>query len=209
MTSALAIVPVGLRVEGRRILVVGAGRIAARKAAIYLEQGAQVIVVAPEHGPEMAELAVAERVCRDFVPEDLDNIWLVVTATGNPAVDGAVFREAEQRRIWCNAADDPVHCSVILPAVTQRGDLTVSVSTGGRSPAVASWFRRRIEDMLDHETLEVARISAQVRSDVRARGLATDVPGWADVLEDAHSLVASDQAEVFEMKLRAAVLDGR
>ncbi len=142
-----------------------------------------MIVVATEYGPEMAELPVAEQVRRDFVPEDLDGVWLVVAATGDPAVDGAAFREAEQRRIWCNAADDPVHCSVVLPAVARRWDLTVSVSTGGRSPAVAAWLRRRIDAILDHETLEVARISAQVRSDVRGRGLATEVPGWADVLD--------------------------
>ncbi len=209
VTPTVAIVPVGLRVEGRRILVVGAGRIGARKAAVYVEQGAEVIVVAPEQGPEMAELPVAKRVCREFVAEDLDGVWLVVAATGDPEVDGAVFREAEQRRIWCNAADDPVHCSVVLPAVARRGDFTVSVSTGGRSPAVASWLCRRIEAILDNATLEVARISAQVRSEVRARGLSTEVPEWAGVLDDAHTIVAAGRAQEFETKLRAAVLDGR
>jgi uroporphyrin-III C-methyltransferase/precorrin-2 dehydrogenase/sirohydrochlorin ferrochelatase len=117
--APIAIVPVGLRVDGRSVLVVGAGRIAARKARAYVDQGAAVTVVAPEHSPEMAEVAVARRVVREFRPRDVRRRWLVVTATGDRAVDAAVFRAAERRRIWCNAADDPANCSVILPAVAR------------------------------------------------------------------------------------------
>ena len=209
MSAAIAIVPVGLRVEGRSVLVVGAGRIAARKAATYLDQGAVVAVVAPEHGPEMAALDV-ERIVREFRPRDLRGRWLVVTATGDPTVDGAVFRAAERRRIWCNAADDPANCSVILPAVTRAGDVTVSISTGGRSPATASWLRRRIAAILDDDSLAVAATCAHVRTEVRSAGLSTEVDGWAEVLDrDALDLVASGHVDVLHDRLLTAVVGGR
>jgi siroheme synthase-like protein len=208
--AALSTVPVGLRVEGRRILVVGAGRIAARKAAVYVDQGALVTVVAPRHGPEMADVAVDRREHRPFVPADLDDAWLVVAATGNRDIDGSVHREAERRRVWCNAADDPEHCSVILPAVARSGDITVAISTGGRSPAVASWLRRRVEALLDDDTDRIAAICADVRATVRASGLPTEVPAWARVLDhDARHLVATGRADELERRLLDAVIGGR
>ena len=209
MSAPISIVPVGLRVEGRSILVVGAGRIATRKATAYLDQGSVVTVVAPEHGPEMAALDV-ERIVRAFRPRDLRGRWLVVTATGDPRVDAAVFRAAERRRIWCNAADEPDNCSVILPAVSRQGDVTVAISSGGRSPATASWLRRRIDAILDADTLAVAATCADVRAEVRAAGLSTEVDGWAEVLDhDALDLVASGRGELLHARLLDAVVGGR
>lgn len=208
--TALPIVPVGLRVAGRPVLVVGAGRIAARKASAYSEQGAVVTVVAPVHGPEMGHVDVACRIHRGFETRDLDGIWLVVTATGDPQVDGAVFREAERRHIWCNAADDPAHCSVILPAVARAGDITVAISTGGRSPATASWIRRRVEELLDENTVAVAEVSANVRDEVRAAGVGTEVDGWRDVLDgDALALVATGRTDELHDRMLRAVIGGR
>jgi siroheme synthase-like protein len=204
--EALSLVPVGLRVEGRAVLVVGAGRIAARKAESYASQGARLTVVAVEHGPEMARVPVEVRLHREFRPDDVDGKWLVVAATGDRVVDGAVFRAAENHRIWCNAADDPAHCSVVLPAVVRRGDLTVSISTSGRSPAAASWLRRRIETLLDDDTLAVVDAAARVRRRMRAASLPTEVPGWAEVLDmHALGLVAGGRAGELERRLEAAV----
>lgn len=180
----IGVVPVGLRVEGRRVLVVGAGPIAARKAAPYVDHGAIVTVVAPEHSADMDRLEVAHRHHRAVDATDLDDVWLVVTATGDPVVDGWVFAQAESRRIWCNAADDPTHCSVILPAVCRRGPLTVTIATGGQSPAAASWLRRRVEALLDQPTLAVVEAAARARAVLRSRGIATEVPAWAEILDE-------------------------
>ena len=209
--DGLAIVPVGLRVDGRRILVVGAGRIAARKAEAYVSQGAFVAVVAPDHSSEMELVDVAERIRRRFVEGDLDDTWLVVTATGLPAVDGEVYRAAESRRIWCNAADDPAHCSVILPAVARRGPFTVSVSSGGLSPAAASWLRRRIEtEILTDASVSVAYVCAAVRQRVKGRGRSTETPGWQAVLGDvvAETVIANDAVDLGR-RLEAAVVGER
>lgn len=209
-TAPIPVVPVGLRVDGRQILIVGAGPIAARKAGAYLEQGALITVVAPMHSEAMNALALAERRYRPFQPSDLDDMWLVVTATGLPSVDGLVFAEAEARRVWCNAADDPDHCSMILPAVSRRGPLTVGVSTGGTSPAVASWLRRRIDGLVNEHTVAVAEAAARVRDTVRSLGLSTEVPGWAEVLDnDALDLVRSGRVEQLERRLFEAVAGSR
>lgn len=199
----IATVPVGLRVEGRLIVVIGAGRIAARKATAYLDQGAELRVVAPAHSPAMEAVAAqapsaVELIRAHYQPHHLDGAWMVVTATGNPAVDGAVFDDAERRRLWCNAADDPDHCSVILPAVVRREPITVAISTGGTSPATASWMRRRLEtfvtsDLLSGAALDAHRIATQVRTEMREAGQPTEVDGWQEALHD------------FEIRLRELV----
>lgn len=205
--APLPIVPVGLRVEGKPMLVVGAGSIAARKATAYVDQGALVTAVAPDHSPDMDAVGLSRRIHRRFKNDDLEGMWFVVAATGNPDVDGAVFREAERRRIWCNAADDPAHCSVILPAVTRKGSLTIGIATGGTSPAAASWLRRRIEDLLDDDALAVVDTATRVRRAARDAGHPTEVPGWAEVLDnEALDLIRSGQPEELERRLFEAVV---
>jgi len=204
---AIETVPIGLRVEGRLIVIVGAGPIAARKAAAYYHQGANLRVVAPEHSREMDLLGSdgdpsrIERIVASYNTRHLTRAWMVVTATGDPAVDGAVFVDAEKRRMWCNAADDPVHCSVILPSVARKGPLTIGISTGGTSPATASWMRRRAQRFVENELLSDASLAAHgvartVRNEMRAAGKPTEVEGWQEALDE------------FENRLRALVSAG-
>ena len=130
-----------LLVAGRRCVVVGAGRIAARKIESLLAAGAEVQVVAPEVGTEVRAWADAGRVAlaeRPFADADVDGAWLVVTATDVPEVNRAVFEAGEARRIFVNSADDPANCSFTLMSVVRRGDIVVSIGTNGRSPALAT-----------------------------------------------------------------------
>ncbi len=204
----IAALPIGLRVEGRSVLVVGAGRIAARKAAALAELGARLNVVALDYSTAMDALDLQRREVRAFRPSDLNDVWYVVTATGDSTVDGFVFAEAEKRRIFCNAADDPDHCSVILPAVVRHGSITVSISTGGRSPATASWLRREIGTLLDDDVARVADVAASVRDRMRAAGLATEVPGWAEVLDGEVKAIVADINDVeLERRLWEALVD--
>ncbi len=138
--------PVSLDVTGRACLVVGGGRVAARKARTLLECGALVTVIAPALAPEMEALSdrldTVER--RPYATGDAARFRLVVTATGLPEVDGAVHGDAETAGVWVNSADDRAHSSFILPAVHRDGPVTVAVSTSGLSPALASWLRDRL-----------------------------------------------------------------
>lgn len=198
---AIATLPVGLRVEGRLVVVVGAGPIAARKAGALAEAGAVLRVVAPDWSPEMEALPVVDARRRAYQPADLDGAWFATAATGDPAVDGQVFADAEARRLWCNAADDPDHCSVILPAVARQGAVSIAISTGGRSPAVASWLRRRVQALLDDGVEDVVEVAARVRERLRTAGRPTEVPGWAAVL-DAHADPLARQGELDELERR-------
>src|SRR5262249_23219078 len=143
---------------GRRVVVVGGGRIAARKVEPLLEGGALVEVVALAAGPEIRGWADGGRLVlheRAVADADLDGAWLAVTAPDAAAVNGAVRRAGEDRRVWVNSADDPANCSFTLMSVIRRGDLVVSVGTGGRSPALAANLRRRLEEEIgpEYETL--------------------------------------------------------
>ncbi len=181
--AAITGYPVNLVVASRRCVVVGAGRIAARKIAALLDAGADVHVIAPEATAEVREWAEAGRLRLDdrkFEPADLDGAWLATTATGDPDVDHAVFAAAEDRHVWVNSADDPENCSFTLMSVVRSGDLVVTIGTGGRSPALASWLKARFEAELGPEYAILLDIlvggpgrAPGVRTFLRRRRLAT------------------------------------
>jgi len=170
--------PVNLVVEGRSVLVVGGGRIALGKVRGLLDAGAAVLVVAPDVDPELAALPGVAVERRPYERGEAARHRLVVTATGDPEVDGAVFEDAEAAGVWVNSADDPARCSFTLPARVRRGDLLVTVSTGGRSPALASWLRERLDEELGPELEVLLDLLAEERERLRAAGASTEHPGW-------------------------------
>ena len=184
-TDRTSFYPVSLDVTNRPCLVVGAGPVAARKARALVECGAIVTVVAPSLGKDMEDLEpllhALER--RPYRPGDASAFRLVVTATGRPDVDGAVYGDAEAAGVWVNSADDPAHCSFILPAVHRDGAVTVSVSTGGLSPALASWLRDRIADQWDGELGTLALLLGEAHERLRAAGRPSNTVDWATLLD--------------------------
>jgi siroheme synthase-like protein len=184
-TGRRSFYPVALEVSGRRCLVVGGGPVAARKARGLVECGATVTVVAPSLSTDMKTLEpslhAVER--RPYRPGDVSDFRLVITATGIPAVDGAVYAEAEAAGVWVNGADDPAHCSFILPAVHRDGAVTVAVSTGGLSPALASWLRDRIGSQYGDGLGTLAELLGEAREHLRASGARTDSVDWAALLD--------------------------
>jgi precorrin-2 dehydrogenase/sirohydrochlorin ferrochelatase len=174
--------PVNLVLEGRPVLVVGGGSVAVGKVAGLLEAGAEVTVVAPEVRDEIAARGVVvER--RRYERSDLDGQRLVVVAVDDPAVAQAVSDDADAAGIWVNSADDPARCTFTLPSRLRRGDLLVTVSTGGRSPALAAWLRRRLEGEIGPEYEQLLELLAVERDAMRARGEPTEIPGWRKALE--------------------------
>jgi precorrin-2 dehydrogenase len=144
--------PMFVKVEGRRCLLIGAGKIATEKLASLLEAGANVRVIAPEASDKIAELARAGRIesaATGFQPEHLEGAFLVVAATGDPAVNEQVFRAARERGVLCNSVDEPERCDFFYPAVVRRGDLQIAISTAGKSPALAQRIRKELEEQFD------------------------------------------------------------
>jgi precorrin-2 dehydrogenase/sirohydrochlorin ferrochelatase len=133
----LAGYPVNLLVNGRRCVVVGGGRIAARKIEALRDAGADVHVVALDTGDEVRRLRDQQGVHVDeraFVASDLDGAWLATTATDDPAVNRAVFEAAEARHVWCNSADDPANCSFTLMSVIRQATSSWRSGRAGAAP---------------------------------------------------------------------------
>ncbi len=184
--AALLGYPVNLIVDGRRCVVVGAGRIAARKIDGLLAAGADVHVVAPQLGEQVQAWRDEGRITaaeRPFEPADLDGAWLATAATDDPAANHAVFEAGEARRVWVNAADDPDNCSFTLMSVIRRGDLVVTVGTGGRSPALATWLKERITAELGPEYETLVEVLAEAREAMQADGRSTEDADWKRALD--------------------------
>jgi len=166
--------------------VVGAGRVAARKVAGLLDAGAVVHVVAPDLGAEILDWRDRGRLTvdeRPFRPTDLDGAWLATAATPDPAVNAAVFEAGEARRVFVNAADDPAHCSFTLMSVVRQGDLVVTIGTGGRSPALATYLKDHVASEMGPEWGALLDLLAEEREAARAAGVSTETLDWRQALD--------------------------
>jgi len=175
--------PVNLVLDGRQCLVVGGGNIARRKVEGLLACGARVRVVAPRIDAGLRLLTDVTFDERRWQPDDFDGVWLVIAATDDPAVNRAVYTAGQRAGIWVNGADDPANCSFTLPSVVRRGDLQVAVSTGGRSPALSQWLRRRIEGEIGPEYAVLLDILATERDGLKAAGRSTEGLDWNSALD--------------------------
>lgn len=181
--------PVNLVLAGRSVLVVGGGPVATSKVRGLLDGGADTLtVVAPEVTDELRGLAQGpaapvriER--RPYRSPEAAQHRLVVTATSDPEVNRQVFLDAEASGVWVNSADDPANCSFTLPARVRQGRLLVTIATGGHSPAVAAWLRRRFEDEFGPEYDELLEILSAERESIKAQGRSTEGLNWQAALE--------------------------
>ena len=136
------------------MLVVGAGKVAEAKISGLVQAGASVLIIAPEATLQVQKWAWEGAIAwkpRKFEPHDLDQVALVVAATSSAEVNAHVFKRARERNILCNAVDDPVNCDFYYPAVVNRGDLQIAISTNGRSPALAQRLRQELEQQFGPE----------------------------------------------------------
>lgn len=162
------------------VLVVGGGRIGARKAEGLAAAGARVRVVAASVSEHVDASIIDDLRVRSFRPDDLEGIRLVVTATGDEHVDASVAAQARARGIWTNAADQPVDCEFILPAIARRGRVSVAVSTDGASPTLARELRNVIDEFLTDGIGALAETLAAERSAVQASGASTEDIDWTE-----------------------------
>ncbi len=146
--------PVFLKLAGRPVLVVGAGRVGEPKIESVLRAGGAVQVVAPVATLRVAEWARARQIVwrqRDFKSTDLAGMFLVIAATPSAELNHRVVEEARARGILSNAVDDPEYCDFYSPAVVQRGALQIAISTAGQSPALAQRLRHDLEQQYGPE----------------------------------------------------------
>jgi precorrin-2 dehydrogenase/sirohydrochlorin ferrochelatase len=147
--------PIFLKLAARPCVVVGAGNLAESKIESLQAAHAKVTVIAPKASRRIVDLAEAgdvEWLQREYAVGDLTGNFLVVAATDVPAVNRAVFAEATEKNILCNAVDDPPFCDFYFPSVVRRGDLQIAISTAGASPALAQQLRKEINAQLPLDT---------------------------------------------------------
>jgi len=198
--------PVNLDLRRRRALVVGAGPVAARKAAGLLSAGAVVTVVAPDAVPEIANDPDVRWHRREYRRGEVASYRVAIAATNDPAVNRQVARDGDAANVFVNSADDPANCAFILPSVVTRGDLQVAVSTNGRSPAMARWARRRLETVFTDVHARTLDLLSEVRDELRVVNGTSEVPGWDDVIDDElFELVAAGELERARHRLRSGL----
>lgn len=179
--SELRDFPVCLRLQGRRVLIVGGGAIAEGKLRGLVAAGAVIRVVAPEVTPPIAAFAAAGSIewkKSAFDPTDVEGHAFVFSATNDRSVTEAVAEAARAKGALLNAADDPEFCDFTLPSVGRRGLITVAVSTDGAAPAVAARVRRRLMEELSAGERVRARLSSVVRRHWRRGPWRTVVLRW-------------------------------
>lgn len=184
--------PVFLDLQGVSVLLVGGGTIATRKAAGLAEAGAVITVVAPEINAELRTLAasVEQRAYRNG---EAGNFQLVLTATDDATVNAQVSSDAKAAGVWVNSADDPQNCSFILPAVARRGLVTMAISTGGASPALASRLRTDIAERELTPAVQAAAVElSRQRDEIKDAGGSTEDIDWTDRVSAALGVTGTE-----------------
>lgn len=177
--------PIFLQMTGRRCLVIGGGAVGERKVASLLEAGAAVTVISPEvseHIAHWSKKSLLDCIARPYQPGDLAEYEIAFVATANPEVSEQVLKEGRKLGVWVNAADDPRNCDFVLPSVLRRGELTVAVSSGGTSPALARTVREELEVHLPEKYALLAKLAAEARDAVREGKLAVPFETWRRAL---------------------------
>ncbi|MBI2936064.1 MAG: bifunctional precorrin-2 dehydrogenase/sirohydrochlorin ferrochelatase [Chloroflexi bacterium] len=204
--------PVFLDLRGRECLVIGAGEVATRKVQFLLECGARVTVISPQASREMEELARQRKVVllrRPYQRGDLKDAFLAIAATEDNQVNRQVAEEAKTTRTLLNVVDVPHLCTFIAPAITQRGEVTVAISTGGASPALARRMREALAQAPAMEWADLASVLAAARQELRRQRVTIPADHWQTCMDQGLlSLVQSGREKEALERLLACLRDG-
>ena len=173
--------PVYLKLSGRRCVIFGGGTISEGKLANLMETGAQVAVISPQVTPVIRALAHSGSLKwtpREYQQGDLQGAYLGIAATDDRLVNQAIAQEAERLGVVLNVVDDPDLCGFIAPSVVQRGPVTLAISTGGASPALARKLRETLANAPALEWADLAPVLSRARKQVKQRGITLDAQRW-------------------------------
>lgn len=181
--------------ETRRVVVVGGGNIALRKVKDLLKADAQVTVISPEVCAELTTLFQAGCIDlkdRSYQDGDLNGVFFVVAATDNSAINQAVYHEAITCGCLANIVDAPHQCDFFVPATLRFDDLSIAISSGGGSPALARWLRHHLETLLEPELGELSALLEELRPQITI-----GIPDTNQRLALIDQLIASNILQTF------------
>jgi siroheme synthase-like protein len=164
--------PIYLDLKGRPALVVGGGAVAEGKALQLAEAGARVTVVSPELTEALSAAASRGEITHiagSFIEENLNGMFLVIGATGDRGVNEKVANAARERGTLCNIVDQGDLCDFITPALVTRGELQISVSTGGGSPTLTQRVKREVAALIGEEYGALLELAAEMRAEAKSR----------------------------------------
>ena len=171
--------PIFLNIQDKKCVVVGGGNVAWRKVCSLKEAGAKVVVVSPDFCPELEKEAGVERIQQKYATGHLKGAALVVASMDDGEVNRKVYYDAMASGILVNVVDKPEFCSFIVPASVMRGDLCISISTGGASPALARNIREYLERQFGEEYDEFTKLLSEMRrkmlSEIKDESIRRDI----------------------------------
>jgi len=178
--------PVYLDIRGKRCVVVGGGEVALRKVRMLLDHGASVEIVSPELCPDLGQLVDEGQLQvtgREYRPGDLEGAFVVIAATNDASTNEQAAAEATERGILINVVDVPGLSNFIVPSYLRRGAVTVAVSTGGKSPALARRIRRELEKKFGDEYADLSVLVDEVRSELKRQNVSVSAERWQEALD--------------------------
>ncbi len=189
--------PIFLDLADRPVLVIGGGALALEKVRGLLAAQAAITVVAPELIPALADLrdrGALRHIARPYQCGDMDGCAIIMAAQEDRSANAQLQQDARAIGVPINAADDPAYCDFILPAVVREPPLTLAISTGGGSPAIARRLREELSHYLSADTAPMAELVAEVRADLRKRSVFRPIPSeqWQTAM-DGHLRVLLSQ----------------
>ncbi len=204
--------PVYLNLKGRPCVILGGGRVAEGKISRLRKAGARITVISPQVTPVIRAAAIEGQLkwCdREYQDGDLEQAFLAIAATNVRSVNRRIFQEAERQNVLLNVVDDTPLCTFISPSIVERGPVTLAISTGGASPALA----RKLRESLNHDHVldwaDLAGVMSQVRSQVKKQGAVVDPQRWQCCLSSQLlDLARSGAQEQAGAKLLSNLLDG-
>ena len=199
--------PAFLNLRDKPVVVLGGGDVAERKVAALLPTGAKVTVISPVLTAGLGGLDIEVRQ-RPYAPGDLRGAYLAIIATDDTDLNRRAAEEARAERVLVNTVDDVDYCDFIAPAVVQRGDITLAVSTNGKSPAFARFLREQLESFVTPEYADLLEVLEKVRKELRRRKVRVAAQRWQQHIDDGlRDLVRAGRLKEAEERLLANLTD--
>jgi len=178
--------PVFLNVKGKKCVIIGGGQVALRKVNMLLETEAEVTVISPNMCPDLIQMAARgeiRAINREYRTGDLENVFVAIAATDNGETNEQVVAEAREGSVLVNVVDDAENSDFIVPSYFRRGNLSIAVSTGGKSPALARKIRTRLEKEIGDEYALLTSLANEVRAELKQKSIEVGSGGWQEALD--------------------------